>query len=214
MTPDPNPAVTQTITITGNFNATHHFNFFMNNSTFRANYNNPLLLLAREGNESYPYDPEWNVYNFGEAPSIRFVVINNFPAAHPMHMHGHNMFVLATGTGQWNGSIVNPQNPQRRDVQTLPAFGYIVVQIAADNPGVWPFHCHIAWHVSQGLYINIMVSIAGRFAQRGASGADTCSQERPNDIKQMQIPQVMAQTCTDWTAFSNHNNVDEIDSGL
>ena len=155
--PDAVPATTQTITITGGFNQTHHFNFFLNNSTFYADYDRPLLLLAQQGNYSYPYDPQWNVYDFGSNSSIRLVVHNDFPAAHPMHMHGHNMFVLASGVGTWDGTVVNPDNPQRRDVQMLPAFGYIVVQITTDNPGVWPFHCHIAWHVSQGLYMNMLV---------------------------------------------------------
>jgi hypothetical protein len=30
----------------------------------------------------------------------------------------------------------------------------MVMQIEADNPGVWPFHCHVAWHMSGGLYVN------------------------------------------------------------
>jgi hypothetical protein len=38
--------------------------------------------------------------------------------------------------------------------------------------------------------------------------------ERPTDINQLQIPQVMAQTCRDWDAWSSRNVVDEIDSGL
>ena len=54
------------------------------------------------------------------------------------------MFVLAEGMGSWDGNLVNPQNPQRRDTQILQANGYMVVQLTADNPGVWPFHCHIA----------------------------------------------------------------------
>jgi iron transport multicopper oxidase len=29
--------------------------------------------------------------------------------------------------------------------------GYIVLRFRADNPGVWLFHCHIEWHVDQGL---------------------------------------------------------------
>ena len=77
-----------------------------------------------------------------------------------MHLHGHNMFVLSEGVGTWDGSsVVNGANPQRRDVQLLQPNGYLVVQIDADNPGVWPFHCHIAWHVSAGLYVNIMVGL-------------------------------------------------------
>lgn len=131
----------------------------MNNSSFRADYNSPLLLLAKAGNTSYPLDPEWNVYDTGSNSTIRFIVSNPTAAAHPMHLHGHNMYVLAEGVGEWDGStVVDPGNPQRRDVQLLQPLGYIVVQIDAANPGVWPFHCHIAWHVSGGLYVNIMVS--------------------------------------------------------
>ena len=40
-------------------------------------------------------------------------------------IHGSRQ-VLASGTGTWDGSIVNANNPQRRDVQILPAKGYIV----------------------------------------------------------------------------------------
>lgn len=54
---------------------------------------------------------------------------------------------------------------------------------------------HIAWHVSAGLYINIL--------------------ERPDDIRnEMEIPSIMAQTCRDWSAFTGENVVDQIDSGL
>ena len=54
--------------------------------------------------------------------------------------------------------MIRPTNPQRRDVQLLRPEGYLVLQFETDNPGVWPLHCHIAWHVSGGLYVNVMVS--------------------------------------------------------
>lgn len=134
-----------------------------------------------------------------------------------MHLHGHNFWVVAEGVGEWNGTV-NSINPQRRDTQILQAAetgtgpGYLVLEFNADNPGVWPFHCHIAWHVSSGLYMNIM--------------------ERPGDITEVEIPsvsivsaemllpdiltvmQIMQQTCTDWAKYSANNVVDEIDSGL
>ena len=66
-----------------------------------------------------------------------------------MHLHGHNMYVLQEGEGFYdNQPFVNPANPQRRDTQMVRPNGHIVVQFDADNPGVWPFHCHIAWHLS------------------------------------------------------------------
>lgn len=38
----------------------------------------------------------------------------------------------------WDGTITNPSNPQRRDVQMLLPGNFIVVQWNQDNPGVWP----------------------------------------------------------------------------
>ena len=39
--------------------------------------------------------------------------------------------------------------------------------------------------------------------------------ERPDDIEtDRSIPMIMAQTCTDWAAFSSSNYVDQIDSGV
>jgi hypothetical protein len=166
----------------------------MNGESFRANYNNPILLLSKAGNDSYPLDPQWNVYNFGSNSSIRIVIKNPGFPAHPMHLHGHNFYVLWAGTGTWDGTITNPLNPQRRDVQLVPAQGELVLQIDADNPGAWPLHCHIAWHVSGGLYVTVL--------------------ERPDDIKNLPVPAIMAQTCRDWATYTGGAVVDQIDSGL
>ena len=111
-----------------------------------------------------------------------------------MHLHGHNFNVLAEGPGTWNSAIAHIHNTQRRDVQLLQPNGYLVIQYNTDNPGVWPLHCHIAWHVSAGLYVNTM--------------------EQTDLIKQYQIPGSVAQTCRDWADYSGHNVVEEIDSGL
>ena len=111
-----------------------------------------------------------------------------------MHIHGHDMFVLYDDNDAWNGTIVNPQNPQRRDTHNLRPYGWMVMQYNADNPGVWPFHCHIAWHLSMGLYVNLM--------------------ERPDEISQYQIPMVMKQTCDNWQQYSSTHVVEQIDSGV
>lgn len=58
-----------------------------------------------------------------------------------MHLHGHNIFVLAEGEGDWDGTIINPSNPQRRDVQLVRANGFLVIQWFQDNPGAWPVRC-------------------------------------------------------------------------
>ncbi|RFU36304.1 hypothetical protein B7463_g105, partial [Scytalidium lignicola] len=202
--PPPEPAFTQNLEISFGANDTGALVWKLNNQSFLANYNHPLLLLANLGNTSYPDDPQWNVYNFGDSKSIRLVISSIAPFSHPLHLHGHDFWVVAQGTGKFNGTLTRPENPQRRDTQLIdagnPANGepggesYIVLDFKADNPGVWPFHCHVAWHVSDGLYINIM--------------------ERPDEITQRSIPSIMAHTCRKWWEYSGHHVVDQIDSGL
>ncbi|KAI9814061.1 MAG: hypothetical protein M1827_003525 [Pycnora praestabilis] len=187
------PTTTTTIAVDFLINSTNHLVWTLNNSTFRGDYNNPILLLSKTGNNT-AYPPTANVYNFGNQSTIRIVLNNLTPTSHPWHMHGHTMSVLAQGTGTWDGTIVNADNPQRRDVELLPAGGYLVVQWDQNNPGVWPFHCHIAWHLSGGLYANIL--------------------ERPADIANLPITSQTYQTCRNWATWSGSNNVNEIDSGL
>ena len=209
-TPDPNPDVTYVVDCWLANNGTHNV-WYMNGVTFQVDYNDPALLGAKLGNLAFPESV--NVHNFGSNASVRLVVYNHMAlASHPLHLHGHNFYVLDEGFGTWNGSgIVNPQNPQRidtynvqkaisnattsftNDYQGLPA--YIILQYEQDNPGVWPFHCHIAFHASDGFVMTFL--------------------ERPDDIKnEMSVPSVMAQTCRDWSAWTGDHVVDQIDDGL
>ncbi|KAK5055358.1 hypothetical protein LTR84_013108 [Exophiala bonariae] len=204
ITPPANPAKEITVDINFGLNATGHLLWLMNNSTFRTDYNDPALYRAHDANSSFTYPEEWNVYDFGSASSVRVVINNLTPVAHPMHIHGHNMYVLAEGVGEWNGAVVRPSNPTRRDVQQLrpAAFNkdgsvtpaHMVFQIDADNPGMWPFHCHIAWHVSGGLYINLL--------------------ERPADIPKINIPAEATALCKSWNDYTSLGPIDQIDSGL
>lgn len=61
----------------------------------------------------------------------------------PIHLHGHDFFVLASGSGTYldSDAVLQTENPPRRDVQMLPAAGYLVIAWQADNPGVWLAHC-------------------------------------------------------------------------
>lgn len=193
ITPDPNPAKTFNVIVDAVKNASGHLEWRLNEQAFRGDYNDPLLLQAQEQNQTY--DAEWNVVQPGDARTVRLIINNNSTVSHPMHLHGHNMYILHEGDGFYDGQpFVNPANPQRRDTQMLRPSGHIVAQYDANNPGVWPFHCHIAWHLSLGLYMNIL--------------------ERPDDITSMSIPDVIQQTCTDWDAYTSQAVVDQIDSGL
>lgn len=137
MTPG-NPATTDNIALKSYTNGTHGL-WYVNDVSAIVDYNDPMLLESKTGNLSF--STQQNIYNYGTNSSVRFIVTNNSPQSHPMHLHGHNMFVLADGTGSWDGTITNPDNPQRRDVQIIQAGGYLVLQWNQDNAGVWPFHC-------------------------------------------------------------------------
>ncbi|RAL14121.1 uncharacterized protein BO97DRAFT_448692 [Aspergillus homomorphus CBS 101889] len=199
LTPPSNPTTTETIEINLGQNATGHYLFYLNNATFRANYNAPLLLLGRAGNFSYPGYTNANTYNYGSNSSVRLIFNNIYPMHHPLHLHGHNFWVLAEGRGTWDGTITNPANPQRRDTQIVQAGipenpAYVVLEWELDNPGVWPLHCHMSLHVSMGLSLNII--------------------EQPSKIPQLGIPPAMAKTCHEWAVFSGQEFVNEIDSGV
>lgn len=188
------PSSTQNLDINFFINSTGSFLWTLGGTSFRADYNSPVLLQVEKGNLTF--DPIWNVRNFGSNSTVRIIVNNPTPASHPMHLHGHNMQILHEGPGNYDGtSVVRPSNPQRRDVQMVRANGHFVMQFTLDNPGVWPFHCHIAWHVSGGLYANML--------------------ERPADVKKEgNLPLILQQTCTDWMKYTNHNAPDQYDSGV
>lgn len=181
------------INMEGHSNGTHG-KWWMNNVTATVNYDDPILLRAKMGYTEFPINQ--NVYQYNSSvESVRFIVKNNNGNSHPMHLHGHNIFVLAEGEGDWDGTIVNPANPQRRDVQLVRPNGYLVIQWFQDNPGAWPFHCHIAWHLSLGMIIEVL--------------------ESPELIHtQVKIPSTVSETCRNWWAFNEHSPIEVLDSGI
>lgn len=192
--PLPAPDLTYNLAIEFFTNDTGIHLFKFDGVDFRADYNSPTLLLAKLGQEDN-FPKQWNVRNTGAAKSVRVNVINNTPIAHPMHLHGFNMYILHEGLGPWDGTIVNQNNPQRRDVIQVRGNGHVVIQFdAASNPGVWPFHCHIAWHVSAGLLVQFLTN--------------------PDKVEQFKIPKVVAHTCRQWGKWTSTNIPDQIDSGL
>ena len=134
---------------------------------------------------------------------VRVVLYNYDDAPHPIHMHGHNAQILNIGIGTWDGSIVRANNPTRRDVFVMPPGSesfpsYLVLQWPQDNPGVWPLHCHFAWHSSMGLVALVV--------------------ERATDTIPLKAKykNTFANTCTPWSEWLKKVGtlVTGIDSGL
>ena len=125
------------------------------------------------------------------------------PVPHPIHLHGHDFFVLAQqANAVWNGDIstLNMNNPVRRDTATLPALGYLVLAFESDNPGAWlvsyttirsteicadvisQMHCHIPFHISGGLGVQFVERKDEILKSNGDLGA-------------------MQQGCADWQKY-------------
>lgn len=67
---------------------------------------------------------------------------------HPMHTHGHSFRVVAV-----DGNPI-PKDAQliRDNLPVLPGERYDI-ELVANNPGVWLFHCHHVHHASAGMVI-------------------------------------------------------------
>lgn len=144
------------------------------NSTTWTPLSDPTLNQAVAGLQSSNTSAEFSTSGLSTAisPSSQFIITNPTTAtidllinnldegAHPFHLHGHQFFILATGSSgdfQWSSyPSLNLTNPMRRDTMTVDAYGWSLIRFVADNPGMWPFHCHISWHVEAGLLMQFM----------------------------------------------------------
>ncbi|EFX04444.1 extracellular dihydrogeodin oxidase [Grosmannia clavigera kw1407] len=108
----------------------------MGSSTFVNEWDYPTLQQVADKNDTW--GASQNVYEFPNADTWVYWVIqtkNNAP--HPLHMHGHDFWILGQGTGTYNASTANLSlvNRPRRDVVQLPGDGYAVIAFYTDNPG-------------------------------------------------------------------------------
>lgn len=102
--------------------------------------------------------------NLNERGTVVDFMINNYDdGSHPFHLHGHKFWVLKVGNGGYfkdsyyddDAGMLNFDNPVLRDTVNIPGFGWGVIRFVVDNPGVWPFHCHIGWHIESGLLLQV-----------------------------------------------------------
>jgi FtsP/CotA-like multicopper oxidase with cupredoxin domain len=88
------------------------------------------------------------------------ILLQNFDdGSHPFHLHGYSFWVMASSQNQyfpWDQyDTLNTTNPMRRDTVMVDSYGWTLIRIQADNPGLWAFHCHIAWHIAAGLLMQL-----------------------------------------------------------
>ncbi|KAH6629940.1 putative extracellular dihydrogeodin oxidase/laccase [Chaetomium sp. MPI-SDFR-AT-0129] len=120
----------------------------------------------------FPAETEPILLDYPTGEWVYFVITNNYTltptdpwpprtlpqSVHPIHLHGHDLLVLAQGEGPFDPATVVPRldNPPRRDVVNCPLNGFVWIAFRIDNPGAWLMHCHIAWHASDGLAVQFV----------------------------------------------------------
>ncbi|RPA94820.1 Cupredoxin [Choiromyces venosus 120613-1] len=154
-------------------------------------YQDKWVVLVIVGNLQFP-----SGHNMNKA---------SIPTRHPIHLHGHDFLLLAQNDTEWDTptwtaaeafSNMNYTNPPRRDVALLPKDGYIVIAFKTDNPGTWLIHCHIAWHASSGLAMQIM-------------------EDQENIAKTIKNKQAIEDNCAAWATWNTtKGRVEQDDSGV
>ncbi|KAF3953943.1 hypothetical protein ACB098_04G070100 [Castanea mollissima] len=83
------------------------------------------------------------------------------PENHPIHVHGHNFFVVGSGFGNFDvakdPAKYNLVDPPERNTVPVATGGWAAIRLKADNPGVWFIHCHLEEHTSWGLAMVLVV---------------------------------------------------------
>jgi CopA family copper-resistance protein len=80
-------------------------------------------------------------YRFARNERVRLRLVNDTMMTHPMHLHGH-FFEIVNGHGA--------RQPLKHTVRVLPG-GYVDLDLTADAPGDWAFHCHMLYHMHAGM---------------------------------------------------------------
>jgi FtsP/CotA-like multicopper oxidase with cupredoxin domain len=100
-----------------------------------------------------------------EGQIVRLHIVNQTGEYHPMHLHGHVLTLLAVDGQPIKGS------PVHQDSILVGPDETVDVAFAADNPGVWMFHCHVLLHAGMGMTTSInYVGYSTPFAMGTDSG--------------------------------------------
>jgi CopA family copper-resistance protein len=80
-------------------------------------------------------------YRFARNERVRMRLVNDTMMTHPMHIHGHFWEIV-------NG---NPGNQPFKHTVRVPPGRFIDLDLTADAPGDWAFHCHLLYHMHAGM---------------------------------------------------------------
>jgi iron transport multicopper oxidase len=136
---------------------------FFNNITYTPPKVPTLYTVMSAGNlstDATVYGEYTHPYVLGHNDIVEIVINNQDSGKHPFHLHGHTFQCIWRSPAYDDDNMVSfedetnvtfPAKPVRRDTLVINPNGNFVIRFRANNPGVWLFHCHIEWHMMQGL---------------------------------------------------------------
>ncbi|OCK84645.1 multicopper oxidase [Lepidopterella palustris CBS 459.81] len=177
-------------------NSANLFKWYLSGTTFQSQYDDPTLVHFFENGTAPTYSGNL-ILDIPNGEEWVYVIIESgVPLPHPIHLHGHDFFILAEGAGSYSTSVaLNLDNPPRRDTALLPTAGYLVLAFETDNPGVWLMHCHIGWHTSMGFALQIL-------------------EQKSRIVETISDSCVLGDTCSTWDTYMTANNIQVLDSGV
>ncbi|EJD00074.1 laccase [Fomitiporia mediterranea MF3/22] len=122
--------------------------FTMNGAPFNPPDVPVLLQILSGATNANQLLPSGSVINLPPNQVIEL----NIPGGgnHPFHLHGHTFDVIRVA----GNSSYNFENPVRRDTVNIGAGSdNVTFRFVTDNPGPWFLHCHIDWHLENGLAV-------------------------------------------------------------
>ncbi|KJZ74366.1 hypothetical protein HIM_06176 [Hirsutella minnesotensis 3608] len=170
-----------------------YFEWTLNNTSLKTEWGNPTASKVLAGNATF--QREEAIIDLPTPNTMFYLVINNpLPNPHPIHLHGHDFFVLSQGLGWYLGNGLKMQNPPRRDTALLPSSGHLVIGFETDNPGVWLLHCHIGFHAVEGFALQFV--------------------ERKSEIPALYDRERLDDGCKAWNTFQTTKGIMQDDSGI
>lgn len=127
-------------------------NFTVNGATFTPPTTPVLLQIMSGARAASDLLPPGSVYTLPSNSVIELSIPGGtIGAPHPFHLHGHTFDVIRSA----GNSTPNFVNPVRRDVVSTggSTSDNVTIRFTTNNPGPWIFHCHIDWHLEEGLAI-------------------------------------------------------------
>ncbi|KAL1847420.1 hypothetical protein Plec18167_005191 [Paecilomyces lecythidis] len=179
--------------VTIGMNDENLFRWKMNGTSMKVEWDDPTLLQVWNNETSFTNTS--GVLELPEANKWAHILVETSqPVPHPLHLHGHDFYVLDQGTGTYNASNITLANPPRRDTAMLPASGYLLLAFQTDNPGAWLMHCHIGWHTEEGFALQIL--------------------EQYSAAREIIDYDILEGNCKTWDSYYNTNSLKEDDSGI